>query len=226
MKIAHIMLAFSLLLISACSIKPAVTSATKDEYPIREPTLSTTRRTYQSVDGMQLAQALAKKDNATASRLLEESGNKLANTKYRSKGCFHHKEEGVIFLTLKNPEMLAMLLDYGADIESRNRDGQTPLLNATSYALPQTVALLIKKGANPNAVLTIEATRTCDWNGKQHICKDMPEQKLTALDIARHNLKAYTKSKILAEQEQKIHDYNHIIKILEPITEQSKSQTR
>lgn len=131
-----------------CSSGPAVT----DEYPVHEPPDSTTTVSYQSVEGMQLATALAKKDKETASRLLIESGSRLANTKYHSRGCFHHHEAGIIFLTLKDPDMLELLLDHGAEIESRNRNDQTPLMDATSDALPGTVALLIKRGADPNAV--------------------------------------------------------------------------
>lgn len=222
MKTAPIILAFSILLVSACSAKAVV----KGEYPVHEPTRSTTLVSYQSEEGMQLAQALAKNDKATVSRLLQESGNKLANTKYRSSGCFHQEEGGIIFLTLRKPEMLTLLLDHGADIESRDRNDQTPLLDATFDALPETVALLVKRGANPNAVRTIEPMRICDWDGKQHVCRDMPEQKLTALDVARNSLKSYTKSQTLSDREQKIRDYSSIIKMLEPITGQSKTDQR
>ena len=222
MKIAPIILAASVLLISACDSKPIA----KGEYPIHESIRSTTSVSYQSAEGMKLAQALTKGDKATALHLLAESGNALANTKYQTSGCFHHDEGGVIFLTIRNPEMMGLLLDHGADIESRNRSDQTPLLNATLYALPETVALLISRGANPNAVQTIEAMRTCPWDGQKNVCKDMPEQKLTALDIARMNLKHYMKSGTPTEREQKTRDYESIIKLLEPVTTATQKQYR
>lgn len=222
MKTAPIILAFSILLVSACSAEPVV----KGEYPVHEPTRSTTLVSYQSKEGMQLAQALAKNDKKTASRLLQESDNKLANTKYRSSGCFHQEEGGVIFLTLRNPEMLTLLLDHGANIESRDWNDQTPLLDATFDALPETVALLVKRGANPNAVRSIEPMRICNWDGKRRVCKNMPEQKLTALNVAQINLDNHKKNKGLTDSEQKIRDYSSIIKILEPITGQSKPDQR
>jgi ankyrin repeat protein len=214
MKIASVIVAFSMFLVSSWSAQ----AAAKDEYPIHEPTRSTTSVSYQSAEGMKLAAALTKEDKAAALRLLEENGKELANTKYQSSGCFHHDEGAVIFLTLRSPEMLELLLDHGADIESRNRNDETPLLQAAFDALPDTVALLINKGADPNAVRTIQAMRMCDWDGKTHVCKDKTEQKLTALDIARINLENYTKSQTLTEREQKMRNYKSIIKLLEPVT--------
>ncbi len=48
-------------------------------------------------------------------------------------------------------ETLAVLLDKGADIESRTRDGLTPLHVAAECGQKATVAFLLKKGADINA---------------------------------------------------------------------------
>ncbi|MEZ6234675.1 MAG: ankyrin repeat domain-containing protein [Phycisphaerales bacterium] len=42
-------------------------------------------------------------------------------------------------------------LAAGADLEERDRDGRTPLMNATGYRLPHIVSALISRGANVNA---------------------------------------------------------------------------
>jgi hypothetical protein len=49
-------------------------------------------------------------------------------------------------------EYLKPLLSYGANIESKcPRDGRTALINAAIYRCNDAVALLLERGANPNA---------------------------------------------------------------------------
>lgn len=64
-------------------------------------------------------------------------------------------------------DIIPALVDAGADLEARNEDGLTPLLLAADERADQTVALLLKLGADINAQSTAE--------------------KYTALHYAAHN---------------------------------------
>lgn len=50
------------------------------------------------------------------------------------------------------------LLEGGADVNGRDKDGNTPLLLASLYAGPDCVKLLLQKGADPNAANNVGAT--------------------------------------------------------------------
>ena len=50
-----------------------------------------------------------------------------------------------------NEKEVAALLAKGSDIESRDRDGKTPLMLAAQYGRTSTVKLLLDKGAKPDA---------------------------------------------------------------------------
>jgi hypothetical protein len=50
------------------------------------------------------------------------------------------------------------LLDNGADVNSRDAEGNTPLILASFYASPECVELLIEKGADVNAANKAGAT--------------------------------------------------------------------
>jgi len=50
------------------------------------------------------------------------------------------------------------LLDNGADVNSRDPEGNTPLIQAAFYATPECVGLLLKKGADANAANSVGAT--------------------------------------------------------------------
>jgi len=49
------------------------------------------------------------------------------------------------------PEIVAALLDAGANIEARDEGGETPLHKAAGYGSLGTVAALIAAGADPKA---------------------------------------------------------------------------
>jgi ankyrin repeat protein len=55
-------------------------------------------------------------------------------------------------------EVMAMLLDAGADIERSNREGHTPLSAACQLNYIEVVSLLLRRGANPNAGLPHQLT--------------------------------------------------------------------
>ncbi len=53
-------------------------------------------------------------------------------------------------LAAKNstPEIIEILIDAGADVNSRDAEGQTPLMWAAESNAPEVVQLLLDKGAN------------------------------------------------------------------------------
>jgi ankyrin repeat protein len=52
-------------------------------------------------------------------------------------------------------------LDGGALVNARDADGNTPLVLAAVYAGPESVELLLKKGADGNAANKAGATHSC-----------------------------------------------------------------
>jgi ankyrin repeat protein len=46
--------------------------------------------------------------------------------------------------------MVKLLLDHGADVDLRNNDGWTALMNACGRGYNDIVKLLLAKGADPN----------------------------------------------------------------------------
>jgi len=50
-----------------------------------------------------------------------------------------------------NVEVVALMLDRGADIDARAPNGNTPLMMATRYGSEESVQLLVKRGANRKA---------------------------------------------------------------------------
>jgi len=46
--------------------------------------------------------------------------------------------------------VVRFLLDQGAEVETANREGRTPLIFAASGPNPETVELLLQRGADPN----------------------------------------------------------------------------
>lgn len=48
-----------------------------------------------------------------------------------------------------DPELVRLLLDYGADVESPSEDGWTALFGAAVDGPPETVRILLEHGANP-----------------------------------------------------------------------------
>jgi ankyrin repeat protein len=69
------------------------------------------------------------------------------------------------------PKVVGLLLDYGADIESRDPDGLTPLINAIVAGNTEVVETLIQRGANIN-VWNAEgetALMTAVWWGQRGI---------------------------------------------------------
>jgi ankyrin repeat protein len=72
---------------------------------------------------------------------------------------------------LVRPKVIGLLLDYGADIESRDPDGLTPLIHAVVAGNTEIVETLIQRGANIN-VWNAEgetALMTAVWWGQRGI---------------------------------------------------------
>lgn len=51
-----------------------------------------------------------------------------------------------------NPAAVRTLINKGLDVEYRNKDGFTPLVNAATYGMVENVEVLLQAGANPDAV--------------------------------------------------------------------------
>ena len=65
------------------------------------------------------------------------------------------------------------LLDKGVGIESKDEKGNTPLIEAVTYGQVDTVALLLKRGANPNARTKSVAPgiKLCAYGGQEVECR-------------------------------------------------------
>ena len=60
-------------------------------------------------------------------------------------------------------DVVAFLLDKGADVNRPNIAGETPLHYAVGLPDPAVVNLLLARGANPNARTTERRPRRCGW---------------------------------------------------------------
>lgn len=79
---------------------------------------------------------------------LDANGNSCL-VRYRDKFS-----TSLVHRTLHNPDMLALVLDAGANPDARNREYQTPLHIATYAGNFDSVKYLLRAGANPNVRVT------------------------------------------------------------------------
>jgi Ankyrin repeats (3 copies)/Ankyrin repeat len=78
-------------------------------------------------------------------------------------------------LAVEYPAAVRLLLKHGADPNTPNEFGKTPLMYAAQYNQLESAKLLLEAGANPNAV-TIQPTDNCQYS--------ISRTNVTALDYA------------------------------------------
>ncbi len=89
--------------------------------------------------------ALKYSNTAMLKLLLDRGANINERTKKRKSTALH------VTIASKNHELLDRLLDWGASTETANVYGETPLLYALTLHYEPAIALLLGRGANPNA---------------------------------------------------------------------------
>ncbi|MEM8602622.1 MAG: hypothetical protein AAGF24_02140 [Cyanobacteria bacterium P01_H01_bin.121] len=86
-------------------------------------------------------------------------------------------------------DQVGTLLDQGADIETRDVEGFTPLINAVNFAKLETVVVLLQQGADPNARTypAIAGEKRCFYGGKDAVCRwhDQPVIYFAFVNLAR-----------------------------------------
>jgi hypothetical protein len=71
-----------------------------------------------------------------------------------------HSAEPLLFFALEHPALVTHFLDTGYSANESNWFGKFPLMYAAQFNLPETVRLLLKRDADPNARLT----ESPDWS--------------------------------------------------------------
>jgi hypothetical protein len=83
------------------------------------------------------------------------------------------------------------LLDKGVGIESKDENGNTPLIEAVTYGQVDTVALLLKRGANPNARTKSVAAgiKLCAYGGEEVECNwhNQPVLYFALVNLTRYS---------------------------------------
>lgn len=106
-------------------------------------------------------------------------------------------------------EILAILLEAGANVNAKNKNQSTPLHVAVHYNQLEKVKLLVAHGANPNAQ---DNTRISNTDMKKSFL-----QKLTGASEFRGRCPLY----LAQEDNRPLAETREIIKFLEPLTDES-----
>src|SRR5262245_50682016 len=101
------------------------------------------RRVHREGQGAALLEALERRD-ASAARLLLERGAD-------ANACDARGYTALTKAIARLPSLTGTLLDHGANMEARDRNGRTPLLFAGTVASPGAMRILTARGANVNA---------------------------------------------------------------------------
>jgi hypothetical protein len=83
--------------------------------------------------------------------------------------------DALLSLAVEYPAAMRLLLKHGADPNTPNEFGKTPLMYAAQYNQLESARLLLEAGANPNAV-TIQPADNCEYS--------ISRTNVTALDYA------------------------------------------
>ena len=110
------------------------------------------------------------------------TGNVAAVEEYLAKGADINAQDGVYGVTplswaalLGQTQMAELLIQRGANVNSKNRDGATPLHVAAFLGQDEVAKLLVQKGANTNvrsnAGMTAVDVLKIDWEATQSIAQ-------------------------------------------------------
>ena len=69
------------------------------------------------------------------------------------KSRLNAKDESCLLFLAQSPEMVRFLINHGADLEARDKDGQTPLMrtSSSSWNPPENTLVMLKHGADATA---------------------------------------------------------------------------
>ena len=95
--------------------------------------------------------------------------------------------------TSKGTSVINVLIDYGANIEWKNFEGNTPLAVACLSKQPQSVMLLLEKSANPNATdffgysILHNLIKSHEYNRITHLLIVCPKTNIIIRDLIDYN---------------------------------------
>ncbi len=92
---------------------------------------------------------------------------------------------------LDNPDKIASIIDKGADIESKDRWGETALILSAGNGKVENVKILLEKGADINAVSGSKTTALmrAAAKGKNRVVEELIK---SGADLNRKNIKGFT----------------------------------
>ena len=85
------------------------------------------------------------RDLDLARRIIEAGADPDGHQGHTGERALHEAAFG------STPEMVALLISAGADLEARNEKGETPLFYAAKYGKAETLPVLLEAGADPDA---------------------------------------------------------------------------
>lgn len=111
---------------------------------------STTYGVYSSKEEKLLFEAIRRGDLDEIKNTLEITDNAVTDATFEIRSCFGGSSGTVLHAAIGKPEVIKLLLDKGADIDSFNNSGNTPLIVAANRGEIETIEVLLKHGANIN----------------------------------------------------------------------------
>lgn len=115
---------------------------------------------------------------------------------------------------IDNPEIVKVLLDYGANVEAENDSGWTPLMLAVEYRNSEYVKMLIDAGANVNAKVIRYPSYGSGWTPLMIAVKSGDIEKVNILIDAGADLHAVAYGETVMDFAYKQNN-SKIIKLLE-----------
>ncbi|MBV1929460.1 MAG: ankyrin repeat domain-containing protein [Gammaproteobacteria bacterium] len=111
---------------------------------------TTTYDVYSSKEEKLLFEAIKGGDLEEIKYTLEITDNGVTDATFLRKSCFGGSSGTVLHAAIGQPEVIELLLNEGANIDSFNNSGNTPLIVAANRGETETIRVLLKHGADIN----------------------------------------------------------------------------